>query len=332
MNVASFVFNVLSGNSGGISGKINQYRKIGTNSPPPRDTAEIDLEGVKAVGPIFRGSVAWIYRGEIEGTSVCLKVINKSAQTQIEKENRGLSSMAWMASVVNQSVGDALQRMTSRFEQELDLVRELRMAKLVASCIGTFCNVSVPHFLESYCSQNKLVYRHADGTSLDRMPRREVTAEALTDIVRTYFYLLQVHGVILGDTNPGNFVYNPRTQHVTLIDFGAVETVGVELLGILHSVHRSHGDLEKLRDLFPDHRVLPEVMAKQGLEFWADSQRVIDFKISEISMSVVGERLPTDFEVVCRSGSQLLGMLTHYAVPLNLRPEMEKIEAMILKT
>ena len=330
MNVGSLIINVLTGSSAGISGKINQYRKIGVvRSVSAKDMSEVNLEGVKAVGPVFRGSVAWIYRGKIDDMSVCVKVINKSAQSRITEENRGLSSMAWMAAIVNQSASDALKRMTSRFERELDLTRELRMAKIVSLSVTPFCNVSVPIFLDQHCNHTKLVYEHAEGESLDRMPTHEVRANILIDIVRTYFYLLQIHGVILGDTNPGNFIYNVKTNRVTLIDFGAVEIVDKDLLEILHSVHRSHGDSDKLKELFPDHCVLPELMAKQGAEFWADSCRIIEFRISDISLSVVHEDLPTNFEVVCRSGSQLLGMLTYYAVPLNLRHEMEQIEAMI---
>ncbi|XP_015766226.1 PREDICTED: atypical kinase ADCK3, mitochondrial-like [Acropora digitifera] len=106
---------------------------------------------------------------------------------------------------------------------EVDYVREAKNAMHFRELLKDMPEYYIPEVIDDLSSKNILTTELIDGTSLDRIenPDQETINKVCLRILRLCLKELFEFRFMQTDPNWSNFFYNPDTQQICLLDFGA---------------------------------------------------------------------------------------------------------------
>ncbi len=173
--------------------------------------------------PKHAGSVGHIYTA-IGPDSVrwAVKVPNtKSVSTGAS----ALRQMGMFAAFVNKAAGASMSSLADSMEKEADMETEAAMATIVGDAIArepSFSDMFTVPIVE--CCHGACVYPYITGVTVDQVAA-ETRDTIMINLLRLQYWLLENKGILLGDLNVGNVLWDGETQRVWLIDHGAVRTL-----------------------------------------------------------------------------------------------------------
>ncbi|KAF5329359.1 hypothetical protein D9619_009181 [Psilocybe cf. subviscida] len=134
-----------------------------------------------------------------------------------------------------------INAMKSELADECDYIREASFLKTFRSseCLGNDPRFKVPWVWDGSAS-TVLVMEHVDGISVGEANAHNLTQEDRNDIASNIIELclkeLFEFRTMQTDPNWTNFLWNPRTRQVELVDFGATRTYSKEFMDSWFSI------------------------------------------------------------------------------------------------
>jgi len=178
--------------------------------------------------PISGASLGQVYRAEVDGEQVAVKVRRPGVEDLVETDLRVLR---WALPVVLYFVDDArafsLRNLTDEFaktiREEMDYEREAEMLTEIEANFADEPYIAIPSVVDSHSGERVLTMEYLEGAKISDVDEldamgvdRSAVAERLT---RAYFRMIVDDGVYHADPHPGNLAVQGDGT-VVFYDFG----------------------------------------------------------------------------------------------------------------
>ncbi|MFB6094131.1 MAG: ABC1 kinase family protein [Halanaeroarchaeum sp.] len=178
--------------------------------------------------PISGASLGQVYRAEIDGQDVAVKVRRPGVEDLVEAD---LTVIRWtlplVISFVDESRAFSLENLADEFartiREEMDYEREAEMLQEIGANFADDPTVAMPDVIETHSAERVMTMEYVPGTKITDVEEldamgvdRSQLAERLT---RTYLEMITQHGVYHADPHPGNLAVQPDGT-IVFYDFG----------------------------------------------------------------------------------------------------------------
>ena len=178
------------------------------------------------IRPLAAASIGQVHQARLhDGTEVAVKVQYPGVAKSIDSDIRNLLSLVSVMAVLPE--GLFLDKIGNHMKQELaeecDYRREADCGSRMKSVLAQYPEYQVPAVFPDLSSGQVLTTEFLTGLTIDRclsLPQhtRNFIAESILKLV---FRELFLHRLMQTDPNWANFLFNPRTNKIGLLDFGA---------------------------------------------------------------------------------------------------------------
>nr|WP_159764520.1 AarF/ABC1/UbiB kinase family protein [Halovenus carboxidivorans] len=163
--------------------------------------------------PISGASLGQVYRAQIDGQDVAVKVRRPGVEDLVEAD---LRVIRWLLPVLMRFVDDArsfsLETLADEFErtirQEMDYEREGEMLQRIRQNFAGNDDIRIPRLIESHSGRRVLTMEYVEGTKINDLNRldekRLDRSELATTLQETYLQMIVEDGVFHADPHPGN--------------------------------------------------------------------------------------------------------------------------------
>ena len=334
--MADIVKSYLRGDGVGLAGKIAQLckststsvdRGVATNSVPEEIKARVQCV------PDFTqnsGTVAQIYIALYQDRRVALKTVAETTRRLLEEDTRRMNSGGEVNAIFTSEASGFVSVIGDSLGREICMRTEREMAAVVRTAIRTpvfdDLRVVVADEVPELCTDDCYAYSFINATPLPD----KVSAALARRICALFFRLAIIEGVLLADTNPGNFLYSEDEDKLWLIDFGSAVVLGDAQRHTLAKLHMSRGNLSLIRRMLPDYSDdVSKMMHKLFSTFWDDACDVpglIPIVRMVAGLGDHGGQVDDEMAVAFRGLLALIVSLKNMGVKsLPMRTELERI-------
>lgn len=175
--------------------------------------------------PVASGSVAQVYRGtHPERGPVAIKVQHPGVAQVLRAELGHARLLMRTAGALMPGATDAYDQVRARFEDELDQRIEAQRTRDFGHAVQGVAQV--PQVVDGWSGDRVLTTTWCEGVDLDTAAQslpESARTQAATGLLRAFGQGL-AHGLVHGDPNAGNFLFQPDGGLVVL-DLGCVQPV-----------------------------------------------------------------------------------------------------------
>jgi len=177
---------------------------------------------------ISGASLGQVYRAEVDGQPVAVKVRRPGVETLVEADLRVLR---WTLPVLMRFVGEArsfsLETLADEFartiRQEMDYHREARMLGEIRANFEDDPDIRMPTVLEAHSTGRVLTMEYIGGTKITDVDALDAAGHDRTALAerlqRAYLEMIISHGVFHADPHPGNLAVS-EDGALVFYDFG----------------------------------------------------------------------------------------------------------------
>ncbi len=208
--------------------------------------------------PVAAASIGQVHRAEThDGRVLALKIQYPGVRRSIASDMANLALLARAPGLVPGGLEpDAVQalllRVQAQLEHETDYRAEARAVQAYRDALGHDTVLTVPAVVPEHCTEHIIATEFFDGVPVDRLAH-DYTDQARLDQVASALCRLAVHEffrmrLVQTDPNFGNYLFDPATGRIALIDFGATERVTQQRVEQLRELGRAMcvDDVERL--------------------------------------------------------------------------------------
>ena len=185
-----------------------------------------DNFGSFSMKPFAAASIGQVHRAILrDGTEVAVKVQYPGVAKSIDSDIRNLMTLMKVLAFLPEGlfVDKIASHMAVELAQECDYKREAICGQRMKELLAPDQVFHVPTVYHDLTSENVLTTEYIRGLTIDQstsLPQntRNLIASA---VLRLCFTELFIHRYMQTDPNWANFLFNPNTQQLGLLDFGA---------------------------------------------------------------------------------------------------------------
>ncbi len=188
--------------------------------------------------PIAAASIGQVHRAEThEGAVLALKVQYPGVRRSIDSDVANLALLMRVPGLVPAGLDLAplLEHVRQQLHTETDYLAEAQALMAYRQALGEGGDAAdfvVPEVHTAHSTGHILALGFLDGHPLDRLTQPD-QPQALRDRVATALCRLAIRELfemrlVQTDPNFGNYLFDPLTQRIGLLDFGATQTVSPE--------------------------------------------------------------------------------------------------------
>ena len=185
-----------------------------------------DNFGSFSMKPFAAASIGQVHRAILrDGTEVAVKVQYPGVAKSIDSDIRNLMTLMKVLAFLPEGlfVDKIASHMAVELAQECDYKREAMCGERMKELLAPDQVFHVPTVYHDLTSENVLTTEYIRGLTIDQstsLPQntRNLIASA---VLRLCFTELFIHRYMQTDPNWANFLFNPNTQQLGLLDFGA---------------------------------------------------------------------------------------------------------------
>ncbi|MCU4801283.1 AarF/ABC1/UbiB kinase family protein [Halobacteria archaeon HArc-gm2] len=321
---------------------IDEFTKLQDRVPPApwadaKEVLEAELGQVDErfdqfdVDAISGASLGQVYRAEVDGDPVAVKIRRPGIEALVEAD---LRVVRWTLPVllyfVDESRSFSLETLADEFDrtirEEMDYHREARMLTEIRGNFADDPDVRIPEVLESHSTERVLTMEYVPGTKIndvDSLDDLSVDRTALAETLqRTYLQMIIDDGVFHADPHPGNLAVQDDGTLV-FYDFGMSGRVDSFVQGKIvdfytavasQDIHAILDALVEMGTLSPeaDRQVMGEVMELAIAD--ARGEDIEQYRVQQIVSQVEDTmyefplRLPADLALVLRVATVVEGV------------------------
>lgn len=221
--------------------------------------------------PLSGASLGQVYRAELDGETVAVKVRRPDIETRIQRDLRLVESAVPVVSAfLDDGRAFTLETIVDQFgdtiREELDYEREAEMMQRIRANFADDDRVAVPGVVDSHSSERVLTMEFVDGTKVSDHGALEAMAIDRADLANrlreVYLQMTLVDGAFHADPHPGNVAVQPDGT-IVLYDFGMSGTIDPDVrAGIVDFFAAiTDGDVEGILETLVDLGTLDPAVA-----------------------------------------------------------------------
>jgi aarF domain-containing kinase len=249
--------------------------------------------------PIAAASIGQVHRAEThEGAVLALKVQYPGVRRSIDSDVANLALLMRVPGLVPAGLDLAplLEHVRQQLHRETDYLAEAQALTAYRQALGDGADASafaVPEVHTAHSTGHILALGFLDGHPLDRLAQPD-QPRVLRDRVATALCRLAIRELfemrlVQTDPNLGNYLFDPLTQRIGLLDFGATQAVSPERVEAFRALARALRD-----DDMPSTEAQARAIGFIGdADTPAQAQGVID--LMREAGEVLRQRGPYDF-------------------------------------
>lgn len=205
--------------------------------------------------PVASASIGQVHRAEAhDGRVLALKIQYPGVRASIDSDLANLALLARTPGLVPAGIDIAplLRHAREQLHRETDYAAEARSVTEYRRRLGDDPVLTVPAVVHEHCTDHILATEFAPGEPVDHLARagrpqahRDLVALALSRLAVREFFDMRL---VQTDPNFGNYLFDPASRRVALLDFGATEAVTAQRVEDLREVGRAlrEDDLPRL--------------------------------------------------------------------------------------
>jgi len=267
------------------------------------------------IKPFAAASIGQVHYAELhDGTAVAVKVQYPGVAKSIDSDINNLISLVSVLAILPKGLflDNIAKHMRQELREECDYAREANCGQKMKQILSGYSEYYVPTVYPDNSSDQVLVAELISGLTIDNcvsLPQntRNFIAESILKLVLRELFL---HRFMQTDPNWANFLYNPDTEKIGLLDFGATREYKPEFVNtyfkiIDSAVDRNREDVLKysrevgfltgyesqaMNDAHVDSVMLLAVPFQENSSFNFGSQKITQ-EIQEKTSIMLRERL-----------------------------------------
>ena len=288
------------------------------------------------VRPIAAASIGQVHRAKLKsGEEVAIKVQFPNMRRAIDGDVRTLASMVKTFGLTpeNLDVDHYAALARDQLMAETDYLQEAENLRSFAQYLSGDQRYRIPTVIEQLCTSDVLVMSLEQGVELDTVrtwsmdARNNVAKALLCLILREIFEFNHVQT----DPNLANYLIDPETHQLVLLDFGACVQISDESGEIYQALLNAGLTLDPkcIKNVLIEHHLLPPELDQQEDQF---VDRVIETVIDDLSKSPLFSLADSRvFDLLDLNDVKLYtALLPHENLPVDLIFTQRKIIGLVL--
>lgn len=264
--------------------------------------------------PFAAASIGQVHKAVLnDGREVAMKIQYPGVAEGIDSDIKNLVSVLNIWNVLPPGLFiDSLIKVTRKeLSWELDYVREIEMCKRYRELVSKWLNdetFQVPEVFDQLCTKKVITNEMVYGIPVDKLDANELDQETINDVARRLLKLLLYEIFIFKfmqtDPNWSNFFYNPITNQIALIDFGAARSFPSEFVSKYYRILKAAAF--KNRDEILKHSI------DIGFLTGHENKQMIEAHVN--SVLILGKVF--EYDDVYDFGAQDISLHIHKTVPV----------------
>ncbi len=246
--------------------------------------------------PISGASLGQVYRGQVNGQQVVVKVKRPEIEKTVEEDLKVLKkilpfAMRFVDPNLRFSVRGMLAQFIETIHEEMDYTLESSNLKKIKKNIEHFDNVVVPSVYDDHSSKSVLTMEYVPGikiTNVEALDAKGIDRQKLViDVHRVFFTMLLRDSLFHADPHPGNISVSDNGSLI-LYDYGMVGRIDNETRLKLIRLYLALVEKDPPRTI--------NAMDDLGM-LMPDYNRVVIEKAIEMSIKALHGKKPDEMEV-----------------------------------
>jgi predicted unusual protein kinase regulating ubiquinone biosynthesis (AarF/ABC1/UbiB family) len=176
--------------------------------------------------PFAAASIGQVHKANLEnGKALAIKVQYPGIAKSIESDVDNLASLLKLSSLLPKhiNIDPLIAEAKQQLLDESDYEREADFLQLYQRCLGPFVQFKVPQTYPELSTKQILAMEFVDGINLEDCVELEQAQrdELARHLIQLFFYELLQFNTVQTDPNFANYLYQPATKTIVLLDFGA---------------------------------------------------------------------------------------------------------------
>jgi len=176
--------------------------------------------------PFAAASIGQVHKANLEnGKALAIKVQYPGIAKSIESDVDNLASLLKLSSLLPKhiNIDPLIAEAKQQLLDESDYEREADFLQLYQRYLGPFVQFKVPQTYPELSTKQILAMEFVDGINLEDCVELEQAQrdELARHLIQLFFYELLQFNTVQTDPNFANYLYQPATKTIVLLDFGA---------------------------------------------------------------------------------------------------------------
>ncbi|MDB2355920.1 AarF/ABC1/UbiB kinase family protein [Pseudoalteromonas sp.] len=176
--------------------------------------------------PFAAASIGQVHKANLEnGEALAIKVQYPGIAKSIESDVDNLASLLKLSGLLPKhiDIDPLIAEAKQQLLDEADYEREADFLKVYQRYLAPFAQFKVPQTYPELSTKQVLAMEFVDGIDLDEcVELNQAQRDNLArDLIQLFFYELLQFNTVQTDPNFANYLYQPASETVVLLDFGA---------------------------------------------------------------------------------------------------------------
>ena len=195
------------------------------------------------VRPFAAASIGQVHRASLpDGTNLAIKVQYPGVRASIDSDVDNLATLLRLPGLTprGMDLSPLLSEAKRQLHAEADYLAEAQHLARFGALLEGSENFALPRLHDALCTPQILAMSYMDSAPLDSLidapqAQRDRVARALIDLVLRELFEF---GAMQTDPNLANYRFDPKTNRIILLDFGAVQRVAPALAADFRALAR----------------------------------------------------------------------------------------------
>ncbi|MEM8979924.1 MAG: AarF/ABC1/UbiB kinase family protein [Pseudomonadota bacterium] len=245
------------------------------------------------VRPIAAASIGQVHRAQLkDGRDVAIKVQYPGVAQSIDSDVANVAALVKLSGLIPKGfeIDPYIEEARKQLHEETDYLREAEHLNTFRRLLRGADRYELPEVHEDFTVSSILTMSFIDSQPLEKVAdldetlRNQISGDLVTLVLRELFEF----GIVQSDPNFANFRFNPRTQRLVLLDFGATRAIdagiaeayrALLLAGLAQDMPRAQSAAERLGlwDDTTDPQHIAQLTDMMRVVFEAVREGIYDF-------------------------------------------------------
>tara|TARA_Y100000768_G_scaffold273651_1_gene209532 strand:- start:1699 stop:2745 length:1047 start_codon:yes stop_codon:yes gene_type:complete len=328
MDIRKLMFKFLQRMEGGIFEKLGQIQSNEINLEQnityepsykilPKILFDGNIESLKIEEkPVYKGTIGTIYSGYYNNKKILLKVVTHNTKQNVKRDLNSINFFGKIVSLILPHVSLMTTEICDKFVCETNIDREKQMCNLIhkknydsSSPMNKNIEFLIPVIELSHIN-GIFAYYYKEGVPIyNNIELKEDIGKRIALCFFKYIYESQI---IFGDMNPGNILYDQKSDIISFIDYGCVFELNsnqIENIKCLHKAQRTKDSLWNYLKNWDAPRILSDTIYYKSRIFYEEKEtkhNSTTFLDILNYTNIANTKLPNELIVTIRATYQLI--------------------------
>ncbi|MGD9294601.1 MAG: AarF/ABC1/UbiB kinase family protein [Roseobacter sp.] len=187
------------------------------------------------VRPIAAASIGQVHRAELkDGRDLAIKVQYPGVARSIDSDVANVGALMRMSGLLPRGfeLAPYLEEARKQLHEETDYRREGRQLTTFGQLLSDDARFLIPELYDDWSTPTILAMQYIEGRPIEDAAResQEVRDRIAGNLIDLTLKEMFQFGQMQTDPNFANYLYQPQTGKIVLLDFGAARTIGPEMI------------------------------------------------------------------------------------------------------